>query len=61
MRFTKVMGNHYLSVICNILKILKILMSTLYLMPPPPDAGNVFSDYEYNKSFADGGDKSNND
>ena len=29
---TIVMGNHDLSVMCNILKILNILMSTLYLM-----------------------------
>ena len=34
-RFTIVMGNQDLSVIWNILKILKILIGTLYLMFPP--------------------------
>ena len=41
-RFTMVMGNQDLPVIWNILKILKIFMSRLYLMFPPPDAGISF-------------------
>ena len=58
--FTIVMGNQDLSVIWKILKILNILMSTLYLMFPPLIL-ETFSDYEGNESFAEGVDKSNND
>ena len=42
--------------ILNILKTLKILMSTFYLMLPPLIL-IFFSDYEGNKSVAEGGDK----
>ena len=53
------MRNQYLSVICNTLKIIKILMSTLYLMFPALMMKK--SDYEVNESVAEGGGKSNND
>ena len=56
-----VMGNQGVSVIWKILKILKILLSTLYLMVPHPNSGNFFSDYEVNEYVAEGGDKSNDD
>ena len=59
-RFMIMMVNQYLSVIWNILKILKILMITIYLTPPPPDAGNIFSYYEGNEYVTEGGDKRNN-
>ena len=55
------MGNQDLYTIWKILKIIKILMSTLYLMFPPPDAGKIFSDYESDESVVEGGNKSNND
>ena len=54
------MRNQDLSVIWNILKILNILMSTLYLMFYPRCWQN-FSDYEGNEYITEGGDKSNND
>ena len=54
------MGNQDLSMIWKILEILKILMSTLYLMFPS-DAGKFFSDYKGNEYVAEGWDKSNND
>ena len=40
-RFTMVTGNQDLSVICNILKKLKILMSKLYLMFSPLMLENI--------------------
>ena len=49
------MRNQYLSVICNTLKIIKILMSTLYLMFPP------LLMKKSDESVAEGGEKSNND
>ena len=54
------MGNQYLSVIWKILKILNILMSTLYLMFPPR-CWKFFSNYEGNEYVAEGGYKSNKD
>ena len=53
------MGNQVLSVIWKILKIIKILLSTLYLMFFTPDTGKKFSGYEGNESVGEGGDKSN--
>ena len=55
------MGNQDLYVIWKILNILKILMSTLYFIFYPHDAGNKFPSYEGNECVAEGGDKSNND
>ena len=61
MRFTIVMGNQDLSVIWNILKILNILVRMLFLLPPPPDAGDNDSDNEDNESVVEVGYESNND
>ena len=48
------MGNQDISMIWNILNILKILMSTIYLMFPPLML-EKFSGYEVNKYVAEGG------
>ena len=53
------MVNQDLSVVWKILKILKILISTLYLMFYLLIL-EKFSDYEGNESVAEGGEKSNN-
>ena len=58
MRVTIVMGNQGLSMVGNILKILKTFMSMLYLMFYPFILENASGD-EGNKSSAKRGDKSN--
>ena len=54
------MDNQELSMKCNILKILNIFMSTLYLMLSPLLLAKK-SNYEGNESVAEGGENPNND
>ena len=56
MRVTIVMGNHYISVIWKILKILNILMRTLYLMLSVSlDSGENASNDKVNESVVEVG------
>ena len=54
MKVKIVMGNQYLSVMCNILEVLNILTRTIYLMLVKN------SDDKVNESDSEGSEKSNN-
>ena len=54
------MGNQYLSVMWNILKIINILMRALYLILSPIDSCKKSSGDKGYESVMEGGDNSNN-